>query len=239
MGNNQIVFIENGKAVTDSLTVAEVFGKDHDKVIRDINNQIEKLNEAGEGAWGVANFGETHYQHQQNKQWYKKYILTEEAFTLVAFAYITPEAMKMKVKFIQEFKRMRETLQTIISPSYMIDDPIIRAKRWIQEHEEKQVMEQQLQLVAPMVEKYEQFIDSEGLMDMKSLAKIVGWGRNTLFAFLRENKILMKDNAPYQSFMNRGYFKLKTKPTYRGIVQVTLVTPKGADYIADLVNKAS
>lgn len=37
---NQLVFIENGKSVTDSLTVAEVFGKDHKNVIRDIE-QLE------------------------------------------------------------------------------------------------------------------------------------------------------------------------------------------------------
>lgn len=109
--NKQLVFIDNGRAVTDSLTVAEVFGKDHDKVMRDIRNQLEKLNEAGEHEWGIANFGETHYQHPQNKQWYKKYLLTEEAFTLVAMSYTTPEAMKMKVRFIEEFKRMKEELQ--------------------------------------------------------------------------------------------------------------------------------
>ncbi|MDT2173152.1 phage antirepressor protein, partial [Paenibacillus larvae] len=31
---NQLVFIENGKTVTDSLTVAEVFGKRHADVLR-------------------------------------------------------------------------------------------------------------------------------------------------------------------------------------------------------------
>ncbi|MDT2306841.1 Rha family transcriptional regulator, partial [Paenibacillus larvae] len=35
---NQLVFIENGKTVTDSLTVAEVFGKRHADVLRSIHN---------------------------------------------------------------------------------------------------------------------------------------------------------------------------------------------------------
>ena len=114
---NQLVFIENNRAVTDSLTVAEVFGKNHNHVLRDIEQQIEKLNEAGEGEWGVSNFGQTHYQHQQNKQRYPKYNLTEEAFTIVDMSYTTPEAMKMKVKFIQEFKRMRIQLQNQQQPT--------------------------------------------------------------------------------------------------------------------------
>lgn len=86
MDNKELVFIENNRVVTDSLTVAEVFGKRHDLVLRDIQNQINKLIEAGESEWGVLNFAETQYQHPQNKQWYKKYLLTEEAFTIVAMS---------------------------------------------------------------------------------------------------------------------------------------------------------
>lgn len=106
----QLVFIHEGQAVTDSLTVAEVFGKDHDHVMRDIRQQLNKLQEAGEAEWGVSNFGETQYQHHQNRQWYPKFEMTEDAFAIVAMSYTTPEAMKMKVKFLIEFKRMRNEL---------------------------------------------------------------------------------------------------------------------------------
>lgn len=107
----QLVFIENNEVVTDSLMIAEMFGKDHNKVVRDIENQISKLKEAGEEKWGIANFGDTQYQHPQNKQLYPKYNLTEDGFAIVAMSYTTLEAMKMKVKFIQEFKRMKEFIQ--------------------------------------------------------------------------------------------------------------------------------
>lgn len=107
---NQLVFIENGRAVTDSLTVAEKFNKDHKNVMRDIEVQLQKLNEAGEEDWGVLNFERTHYQHPQNDQWYPKFDLTEDAFAIVAMGYVTPEAMKMKVRFLEEFKRMRNQL---------------------------------------------------------------------------------------------------------------------------------
>ncbi|SFI35210.1 MULTISPECIES: Rha family transcriptional regulator [unclassified Bacillus (in: firmicutes)] len=106
-----LVFENNGDVVTDSLTVAEMFGKEHKHVVRDIEVQLEKLKEAGELIWGESNFGQTQYQHFQNKQWYKKYLLTEDAFTIVAMSYVTPEAMKMKIKFLQEFKRMKEYIQ--------------------------------------------------------------------------------------------------------------------------------
>lgn len=41
----ELVFVENNEVVTDSLTISEIFGKDHNKVLRDINNTISKLNE--------------------------------------------------------------------------------------------------------------------------------------------------------------------------------------------------
>ncbi|PEE36076.1 Rha family transcriptional regulator [Bacillus pseudomycoides] len=109
--NNKLVFDNNGEVVTDSLTIAEMFGKEHKNVIRDIEVQLEKLAEANEIKWGMLNFGQTQYQHPQNKQWYKKYLLTEDAFVIVAMSYVTPEAMKMKVEFLREFKRMKEHIE--------------------------------------------------------------------------------------------------------------------------------
>ncbi|MCY9513269.1 Rha family transcriptional regulator [Paenibacillus apiarius] len=109
--NKAIVFAKNGEVFTDSLMVAEKFNKTHDNVLRDIKTQLKKLEEAGEREWGVINFEETHYQHPQNQQWYPKYDLTEDAFAIIAMSYVTPEAMKMKVRFLEEFKRMRQQLQ--------------------------------------------------------------------------------------------------------------------------------
>lgn len=106
-----LVFIENNRPVTDSLTIADVFDKDHRNVLRDIEIQLEKLSEAEMKEWGVLNFEQTHYQHPQNKQLYPKYNMTEDAFAIVAMSYVTPEAMKMKVKFLAEFKRMREHIE--------------------------------------------------------------------------------------------------------------------------------
>ncbi|MFE4523986.1 Rha family transcriptional regulator [Cytobacillus firmus] len=116
---NQLVFIENNKAVTDSLTVAEVFGKEHKNVVRDIENQINKLNLSGEEEFSLLNFEPSIYTNDRGKE-YRKFNLSEDAFTLVAMSYVTPEAMKMKVKFIQEFKKMREQIEN--SKVKVLDD---------------------------------------------------------------------------------------------------------------------
>ena len=145
--NKQLVFIDNNRVVTDSLTVAECFGKRHDHVLRDIEVQLEKLIEAGEAEWGLLNFGETRYQHPQNKQWYKKYLLTEEAFTLVAFAYTTPEAMKMKVRFIEEFKRMKEELQKRQQPKTQAEMLLLYAQQMVEQERRMKQIEEQVTVV--------------------------------------------------------------------------------------------
>lgn len=120
---SEFVFIEGNKVVTDSLAMSQMFGKEHKNVIRDIEIQLEKLVEANETDWGQLNFEHTQYQHYQNKQWYPKFNLTEDAFAIVAMSYITPEAMKMKIKFLQEFKRMKEYILKQQQPS--VEDSII------------------------------------------------------------------------------------------------------------------
>jgi Rha family phage regulatory protein len=119
----QLVFIENNKAVTDSLAIAEVFGKEHKNVKRDIENQIEKLMDANEIEFIRLNFERNTYLDSRGRT-QEKFNLSEEAFTIIAMSYVTPEAMKMKVKFIQEFKRMREQIEN--NKVKILDDRQIR-----------------------------------------------------------------------------------------------------------------
>lgn len=51
---SDLVFMEGNQVVTDSLTMAQMFGKEHKNVIRDIEVQLKKLIEANETKWGAA-----------------------------------------------------------------------------------------------------------------------------------------------------------------------------------------
>lgn len=101
-----LVFENNGKVVTDSLMIAEMFVKTHDNVLKDIRKQIEYAGPE----FSLVNFHESNYENERGRK-YLKYNLTEEAFTLVAMSYNTKEAVQMKIKFIEEFKRMKQHIQ--------------------------------------------------------------------------------------------------------------------------------
>lgn len=103
---SELVFEANGEVVTDSLMIAEVFGKAHNDVLKDIRKQMDYAGEE----FGLSNFSQSSYINSQNKRM-PKYDLTEEAFILVAMSYNTKEAVQMKIKFIEEFKRMKQYIQ--------------------------------------------------------------------------------------------------------------------------------
>lgn len=105
-----LVFIKDNKVVTDSLTVAEVLKKQHKHVLRDIKVQMEKLESAGEGKFTESNFGLSFYKDVTGRT-LQKIDMTEDAFTILMFSYNTIETMKIKVKFIEEFKRMRAFIE--------------------------------------------------------------------------------------------------------------------------------
>ncbi|WP_161956363.1 hypothetical protein [Metasolibacillus fluoroglycofenilyticus] len=46
---SQLVFIQDSQVITDSLTIAEMFGKDYDKVVRDSETQNSTKRMKGNG----------------------------------------------------------------------------------------------------------------------------------------------------------------------------------------------
>lgn len=115
----------NGEAVTTSRAVADQFGKQHQHVIRDIENIISQLNasnfglvngtenEGSESKIGPAatedfaarNFLLSEYTDLKGEK-RKQYILTRDGFTLLAMGFTGAKAMQFKVAYITAFNRM-------------------------------------------------------------------------------------------------------------------------------------
>lgn len=89
-----------------------------------------------------------------------------------------------------------------------------------------------------------QICSSKDAIDIGNCAKVLNRniGRNNLFEFLRNKKILQQDNIPYQKFIDSGYFRvIETKYTIPSgetkISLKTLVLQKGVAYINKLLAK--
>ncbi|KAF1341669.1 Rha family transcriptional regulator [Bacillus subtilis] len=231
---NQIVFIEGNQAVTDSLTVAEVFGKRHADVIK----SIETLNCSKE--FTERNFSLSDYQDATGRT-LKKYLIKRDGLTFLVFGYTGAKAAIFKEKYIAEFNRMEAELQKMTQPSYMIEDPVSRAKRWISEQEERQQLEQTLKIQEPLVNFAQSCMASERSMLVRELAKLackngIVIGEKRLFQKLREWKMIMANrNEPYQAYIERGYFEIAqgvrdVNGTQKSWLTMR-ITPKGQAFI--------
>lgn len=96
----------------------------------------------------------------------------------------------------------------------------------------------------PKVEMYAVVMGTDGLIEMSTVAKILnyrGMGRNNLFEYLKNKKILRFNNTPYQNYVDSGYFKIVREPFerdgYEGIYDKTMTTQKGVDYIGKLLRE--
>lgn len=103
---NNLVIMKDQQAVTSSLQVAEVFGKEHKVVLK----AIDELKE------GVAQnyadlFYEDTYIHPQNKQSYRQVIMNRDGFTLLAMGFTGQKALKFKLKYIEAFNQMEKEIQ--------------------------------------------------------------------------------------------------------------------------------
>ncbi|NLZ52606.1 MAG: hypothetical protein GX892_05580 [Thermoanaerobacteraceae bacterium] len=103
-------------------------------------------------------------------------------------------------------------------------------------------LEEERQKLLPKAEAYDTFMDGSNLQTMNDVAKCLGIGRNKLFKFLREHKIMRANNTPYQEYIDRGYFEVKEKPIQMGDSVInyaqTYVAAKGVDYIRKLLDRS-
>lgn len=108
--------------------------------------------------------------------------------------------------------------------------------------------DEQLQIQAPKVEFADKVSNTEGLISIGDMSKLlkeknIDIGRNKLFKLLRDNNVLMRNNIPYQQYVNSGYFKVRESVTdvngKSRVVLTTYITGKGQMYLVDKVKSLS
>lgn len=243
----KLVYLENDRPVTDSLMVAETFGKRHDDVLKSIR-ELECSED-----FSLRNFAESTYTNDRGRT-YPKYIITQDGFAFLVMGYTGKEAARFKEMYINEFNRMRQqlSLQQFNIPQNLHDALLLatnlEAKRVKLEEEklllEQKTIEQQVKLKeqeAP-VAIYNLALSARNTMTMQEVAKSLNTGRTRLFRILREEGIIMKNSTmPYQRYLDAGYFKVTERPRASGDTVIndpaTRVYPKGFDFIARLMQK--
>ena len=117
-------------------------------------------------------------------------------------------------------------------------EALLEAGRLALENEQLQLTVQEQQ---PKVQAYETLLTANNSQDVGEVAKSFGIGRNKLFKLLREEKLLMSNNTPYQKHLDALLFEVievnKSYGEWSQNFTKTMITAKGVDKIRKLLQE--
>ena len=184
----------------------------------------------------------------------KTIVINESGVYSLVFGSKLPTAKAFKRWVTHEvLPAIRKTGSYHASGSYMIDDPIERARAWIREQEERKQLAAANAAMQPKALFADAVSASETSILIGGLAKLikqngVDIGQKRLFDWLREHGFLIKNgtdkNMPTQRAMERGLFEVKEGSFVDGngvnrITRTTKVTGKGQIYFVNRFLKAA
>lgn len=174
----------------------------------------------------------------------KDHILFLDMAKHIAMIQRTEKGKQIRQKLIELEKKIARP------DSYLIADPIERAKAWIKEQEERKALElttkvqaQQIAEMQPKVSYYDLVLNCKDLLSITSIAKDYGKSAVWMNQKLHELRVQFKQSDQwflYQKYAEQGYTSTKTS-TFNGsdgsprTKNHTYWTQKGRLFIYDLL----
>ena len=180
----------NDQVLTNSLLVAEKFGKEHKHVLDAIRELIQGCAETSADPM----FVETIYVNEQNRQEYPMFVMNRDGFTLLAMGFTGKKALKFKLDYIAAFNAMERSLKEIKTPQTYAE----ALRRLADEVEAKEQIQYQLE------QKTEQLDESKEWYSIKRWAKehnmnwrSINWRRMKALSYGLGYEIKKKFDANY------------------------------------------
>lgn len=210
-----------------SLEIAEITGKEHKNVLRDIRNLlgqgVHQLN--FEPMFRISKLG----NGAERKDPY--YRLTPKGCLILASGYDALLREKI-INRLEEYEKGRR-------PSYQEEDPIARAEAWIAEQKEKQALILENKRMQHKAEYFDNLVDRNLLTSFRDAAKQIGLKQNQFIALLLNDKYIYRDKKgglkPYAQYAGT-LFKLKDWGDEHKSGLQTMITPQGKETFRLLYN---
>lgn len=228
----------------DSREVAEMVGKEHNMLLRDIRRYVEQL---GQSKIAQSDFfKESTYKNKQNKE-QPCYLVTKKGCEFIAHKLTGVKGTEFTAKYINRFHEMEDTIKTQLPKGNdLIALAVIEAQKMIAERDK------QIERMKPKEIFADAVSASETSILVGDLAKLISQngykiGQKRLFEWLRTNNFLIKcgssRNMPQQRFVEQGLFEVKESNIQNPdgsvrITRTTKVTGKGQIYFVNKFMKS-
>lgn len=228
----------------DSREVAEMVGKEHNMLLRDIRRYVEQL---GQSKIAQSDFfKESTYKNKQNKE-QPCYLVTKKGCEFIAHKLTGVKGTEFTAKYINRFHEMEDTIKTQLPKGNdLIALAVIEAQKMIAERDK------QIERMKPKEIFADAVATSHTSILVGDLAKLIcqnGYqiGQKRLFDYLRNNGYLIKSgsskNMPMQRYVEQGLFEIKESNLVNPdgsvrITKTTKVTGKGQIYFVNKFMKS-
>lgn len=174
-------------------------------------------------------------QNYGNNNTRQIYVFPKREACLMAMSY----SYELQAQIFDRMTAMEEALKAQNLPSYAIDDPIERAKKWIEEEKQKQAAIHQLELAAPKVQYFDKVVDRSTLLNATQVAQKLGMSAVAMNKLLDDLDVYSRNvkraRVFKQWFIDAGYGELKQ--TELGFSQPMFTTKGEAWAIEKLVSE--
>ena len=127
--------------VIDSREVAEMIGKTHSALLKDLQGTKDGKSIGIIPTLEKSNFDLSNYfiesSYKAGTKEYKCFLCTKLGCEMLGNKQQGEKGILFTAKYVERFNEYEKRLQELSRPSYEIEDPIKRAERWIQEEKER------------------------------------------------------------------------------------------------------
>ena len=205
-----------------SLEIAEITGREHKNVLRDIRNILSQ---------GVQqlNFEPMQKQVPTNNGGYKEipcYNLTKKGCLILASGY---EAL-LREKIIDRWEYLEKKNKANM-PNFA--NPAEAARAWADQYERNLALEAKNQELKPKADYFDSLVDRHLNINFRDTAKEIGLKQNDFIRKLIDAKYIYRDTKnqlkPYAAYVGTLFIIKECKSGDRWAGNQTLVTPKGRE----------
>ena len=212
-----------GQALTmSSREIAELTGKRHDHVLRDVENMLQELGQTSPHFWGEL-------PDSYNRPQRVAFLSKDLSITLVA-----GYSVQMRHAIVCRWQEL-EAAQAK-PPAQLSRMEILELA--MQAEQGRIEAEKKLALAAPKVEFVDKYVQATGLFTFREVAKLLKANEARFREFLLAQKIMYRlgfggDLTAYQNHADAGRFEVKTNTAKNGhSYKRTMFTTKGVHWVA-------
>ncbi|WP_167390241.1 phage antirepressor KilAC domain-containing protein [Apilactobacillus micheneri] len=236
---NNITNINIEKEAINSREVAKQTNETHSHVMRKIDSLVGYIKP--EPKLVSADYFIKSTYKDKNNQSRSCYLLTRLGCEMYVNKLSGRKGTLFTAFYVQKFHEMDEQLKLQNQDSYMIDDPVKRAEKWIQEQNERKQLEADNKKLKPKATYYDHQLSMENGIKTSVIAQ------NYVMSAVKFNRLLHnlgiqykvgKNWLLYKKYQDKGYIVQREFNYAEDKIATTMLwTPKGKKFLYDMLKE--